>query len=46
MVDEFRRFEHLELEAHEPDLLSVARELGCKPEDLVEARRELERGEP
>ena len=34
------------LEAHEPDLLSVARELGCKPEDLVEARRELERGEP
>jgi hypothetical protein len=30
------------LEAHEPDLISVAGELGCKPEDLVEARRELE----
>jgi hypothetical protein len=32
------------LEAHEPDLLSVAEELGCKPEDLVEARRQLEEG--
>jgi hypothetical protein len=32
------------LEAHEPDLLSVAGELGCKAEDLVEARRELEEG--
>ena len=32
------------LEAHEPDLISVADELGCKPEDLVEARRELEEG--
>lgn len=32
------------LEAHEPDLISVARELGCKPEDLVEARRQLEEG--
>jgi hypothetical protein len=30
------------LEAWEPDLLAVAQELGCKPEDLVEARRELE----
>jgi hypothetical protein len=32
------------LEAHEPDLLSVAEELGCKPQDLVEARRQLEGG--
>jgi hypothetical protein len=32
------------LEAHEPDLLSVSAELGVKPEDLVEARRELEEG--
>jgi hypothetical protein len=32
------------LEAHEPDLLSVAEELGCKPEELVEARRQLEEG--
>ena len=32
------------LEAHEPDLVSVAEELGCKPEDLVEARRQLEEG--
>jgi len=32
------------LEAHEPDLISVAEELGCKPQDLVEARRELEEG--
>jgi hypothetical protein len=30
------------LEAHEPDLLAVAEALGCKPEDLVEARRQLE----
>ena len=30
------------LEAHEPDLLAVAEELGAKPEDLVEARRQLE----
>ena len=34
------------LEAHEPDLVSVAGELGCKPDDLVEARRELEGGKP
>jgi len=34
------------LEAHEPDLISVAEELGCKPQDLVEARRELEEGKP
>ncbi len=32
------------LEAHEPDLLSVAEELGVKPEVLVEARRGLEEG--
>ncbi|HSU84995.1 MAG TPA: DUF3572 family protein [Thermoanaerobaculia bacterium] len=32
------------LEAHEPDLMAVAEALGCKPEDLVEARRELEEG--
>jgi hypothetical protein len=30
------------LEAHEPDLVSVSAELGLKPEDLVQARRELE----
>lgn len=30
------------LEAHEPDLISVAEDLGVKPEDLVEARRQLE----
>jgi hypothetical protein len=33
------------LEAHEPDLLAVSEELGVSPELLVEARRELERGE-
>ena len=32
------------LEAHEPDLISIAREIGCKPEDLVEARAEIEEG--
>ncbi|HEX8936810.1 MAG TPA: DUF3572 family protein [Sphingomicrobium sp.] len=32
------------LEAHEPDLLSVSAELGVSPEELVEARRELEEG--
>jgi hypothetical protein len=32
------------LEAHEPDLVAVAESLGCKPEDLVEARRQLEEG--
>ena len=31
------------LEAHEPDLLSVAADLGVAPERLVEARRDLER---
>jgi hypothetical protein len=31
------------LEAHEPDLLSVSAELGVRAEDLVEARRQLER---
>ena len=30
------------LEAHEPDLLTVAEELGVKPVALVAARRELE----
>jgi hypothetical protein len=30
------------LEAHEPDLLSVAEQLGLKPEELVQARRQLE----
>ena len=33
------------LEAHEPDLLSVAEEIGVKPEELVVARGRLERGE-
>jgi hypothetical protein len=32
------------LEAHEPDLVAVAEALGVKPELLVQARRELERG--
>ena len=30
------------LEAYEPDLVSVAEELGVKPEQLVQARRTLE----
>jgi hypothetical protein len=30
------------LEAHEPDLVAIAGELGVKPEALVAARRELE----
>jgi len=30
------------LEAHEPDLLAIAEELGVKPAELVAARRELE----
>ena len=30
------------LEAHEPDLVAVAQQLGVKPEALVAARRELE----
>jgi len=34
------------LEAHEPDLISVAEKLGCKPEELVEARTQLEEGKP
>ena len=34
------------LEAHEPDLLSVAEAVGVKPEELVEARRQLEEGKP
>ena len=32
------------LEAHEPDLMSVSDQLGVKPDDLVEARRQLEEG--
>ena len=32
------------LEAHEPDLLAVAEDLGVAPLHLVEARRELEEG--
>jgi hypothetical protein len=32
------------LEAHEPDLVSVAEAIGVKPHDLVEARRQLEEG--
>ncbi|MEA3017960.1 MAG: hypothetical protein QOI38_2682 [Sphingomonadales bacterium] len=31
------------LEAHEPDLVACAEELGVTPSELVEARRELER---
>lgn len=30
------------LEAHEPDLVAVAKEIGIKPETLVYARRTLE----
>ena len=30
------------LEAHEPDLLAIAGEIGVKPDALVAARRELE----
>ena len=30
------------LEAHEPDLLDVAEAIGARPEDLVEARQQLE----
>jgi Protein of unknown function (DUF3572) len=32
------------LEAHEPDLLAVAEEVGVAPTLLVEARRQLEEG--
>jgi hypothetical protein len=32
------------LEAHEPDLVAVSEELGVSPQQLVEARRELEEG--
>ena len=31
------------LESHEPDLVTVAEELGIKPDALVAARQELER---
>ena len=30
------------LEAHEPDLIGVAKAVGVSPQDLVDARRELE----
>jgi hypothetical protein len=30
------------LEAHEPDLLAVAQDIGVQPEALVEARRQIE----
>ena len=30
------------LEAHEPDLVAIAEQLGAKPQDLVAARREIE----
>jgi hypothetical protein len=33
------------LEAHEPDLVSVAEELGVAPEVLVQARRSIEGGD-
>jgi hypothetical protein len=33
------------LEAHEPDLLAVAAEIGCTPKALVEARHALEEQE-
>jgi hypothetical protein len=32
------------LEAHEPDLVAVAEELGVEPEELVRARRDIEQG--
>ncbi|HEY0630284.1 MAG TPA: DUF3572 family protein [Sphingomicrobium sp.] len=31
------------LEAHEPDLVAVAQDIGIKPENLIRARAELER---
>jgi hypothetical protein len=33
------------LEAHEPDLLSVAEAVGVKPDELVGARARLEEGQ-
>lgn len=32
------------LEAHEPDLLAVAKAIGVSPSDLVQARQSLEEG--
>lgn len=32
------------LEAHEPDLIAIAKEIGVAPLDLVEARLQLEEG--
>lgn len=34
------------LEAHEPDLIAIAKEVGVPPLDLVEARLQLEEGKP
>ena len=34
------------LEAHEPDLVAVSEELGVSPEVLVQARRQIEEGQP
>ena len=34
------------LEAHEPDLTAVAAELGVEPQQLVEARHQLEQAQP
>jgi len=33
------------LEAHEPDLVAIAERIGVKPEELVAARRTLDRGD-
>ena len=41
MLAETLRF----LDAHEPDLLAVAAEIGCSPDALVGARRVLEEQE-
>lgn len=30
------------LEGHEPDLVAVAADIGCRPEDLIRARSELD----
>ena len=34
------------LEAHEPDLMSVAAEVGVEPAALVAAREQIEKGNP
>ena len=33
------------LEAHEPDLMAVAQDMGVKPEELVASRRALDMGD-